>query len=265
MKRALAGRVLWERSKGLVGWALGMTAVVAIQLSVYPTIRDSQEGWSDLTEQFPEAFREILRLSDYTSPAGYLATELFTFVLPLVFIGVGAAWGARSAAEEEEAGTADLLLSLPVSRTSVLLTRVVTTWSVLVSMAVLLVVALVVGTYLVDMSVPVSRIIAGGASLLLLGAVFDSVALLSGALSGRRGVAIGSSLGLAIAAFVLYSLAPLVSTFDSVLPANPFEWTLGSQPLTRGFDAAYAAIGWVVVLALVGGSFLAYERRDIRT
>ena len=258
-------RVLAERAKGLSGWALGLVSIVALQVSVYPTIRDSQEGWSDLTEQFPEAFREILRMSDYTTPTGYLATELFTFVLPIIFIGVGAAWGARSAAEEEENGTADLLLSLPVSRSSVLATRILTTWTVLAGFAVLLTASLTVGTSVVNMDVPVGRIVAGAVTMLLLGAVFDAVALLAGSLSGRRGVAIGASLGLAIATFVLYSLAPLVSTFDALLPGNPFQWTLGSRPLTDGLDATYMLGAGATVAALVGLSFVAYSRRDVRT
>ena len=265
VRPALAARVLTERAKGLAGWCLGVVAIVAIQVSVYPTIRDSQEGWADLTEQFPEAFREILRMTDYTTPTGYLATELFTFVLPLVFVGVGAAWGARSAAEEEENGTADLLLSLPVPRSSLLATRVVTTWSVLVGLAVLLTASLLVGTRAVDMQVPVSRLLAGAVTLLLLGAVFDAVALLAGALSGRRGVALGTSLGLAIASFVLYSLAPLVSTFDALLPANPFQWTLGARPLTDGLDVGYVSGALTVTALVVGCSFVAYSRRDVRT
>lgn len=264
MRRVLAARILAERAKGLVGWSVGLVAIVALQVSVYPTIRDSQEGWSDLTEQFPEAFREILRMSDYTTPTGYLATELFTFVLPIVFIGVGAAWGARSAAEEEETGTADLLLSLPVSRGSILCTRAATTWLVLTGLAVLLTASLVTGTMLVDMDVAVGRIVAGAVTLLLLGAVFDAVALLTGALSGKRGVALGVSLGLAIASFVLYSLAPLVSTFDAVLPVNPFQWTLGARPLTDGLDAGYVVSAVMVTVALVGLSFVAYAHRDVR-
>ena len=265
MRPALAARVLAERAKGLFGWSFGLVAIVALQVSVYPTIRDSQEGWSDLTEQFPEAFREILRITDYTTPTGYIATELFTFVLPIIFIGVGAAWGARSAAEEEENGTADLLLALPVSRGSVLATRVVTTWCVLVALAALLTVSLVTGTRLAGMGVSVAHIAAGAVSLMLLGAVFDAVALLAGSLSGRRGVAIGASLGIAIAAFVLYSLAPLVTTFDALMPANPFQWTLGSRPLTDGLDPAYVAGATGTVASLVGLSFMAYSRRDVRT
>jgi len=265
VRTALAARVLAERAKGLVGWALGLVAIVALQVSVYPTIRDSQAGWSDLTEQFPEAFRKILRMSDYTTPTGYLATELFTFVLPIIFVGVGAAWGARSATEEEENGTADLLLSLPVSRVSVLATRVFTTWGVLSGLAVLLTASLTVGTILVNMDVPVGRIVAGAVTLLVLGAGFDSVALLTGSLSGRRGVAIGSSLGIAIAAFVLYLLSPLVSTLDALLPVNPFHCTLVSLPLTDAIDAAYMAGAAATVATLVMLSFLAYARRDVRT
>jgi len=87
-----------------------------VQMSVYPTVRDSTADWEQATESFPESFREILRIEDYTTPAGYLSTELMTFVIPLIFIGLGVGWGARLTTEDEESRTADIILSMPISR-----------------------------------------------------------------------------------------------------------------------------------------------------
>lgn len=265
MHAALLGRVVRERWRGLAGWTAGLVALVAIQVSVYPTIRDSREGWADLTEEFPEAFRQIFRIEDYTSPDGYLSTELFSFMVPLIFIGLATTWGARAGAEEEENGTADVLLSLPVARSSILSTRlggVVATmgWLGLVS-----VLSLVVGTATVDMNVGVAGLVRASITCAVLGCVFGAVALAGACWTGRRGVGLGTGLGLAIAMFVLYSLAPLVSVFDAVLPVNPFQWTIGQSPLTDGLDpwSLAVALGVTAVLCAVG--FAGYARRDIRT
>lgn len=253
-----------DRRKGLFGWATGIIGIIAVQVSVYPTIRSSQQGWSDLTKQFPEAFQKIFRMSDYTSVRGYLTTELFSLVLPLIFVGVGATWGARAAAEEEELGTADVLMALPVSRRSVLASRVAATAGVLAALALLVVVALRVGTWAAGMSIPVGSIVDGALSLLLLGLVFASLALAVASASGRRGAALGTAVATAIAAFVLYSLAPLVDTFDAVLPLNPFQWTVGTSPLVNGLDTGYTAVAVAVTFALCWVSERLFGRRDIR-
>ena len=264
MHLELFRRVVRDRRKGLLGWALGIVGIIAVQVSVYPTIRSSQQGWADLTEQFPEAFQKIFRMSDYTSVPGYLSTELFSLVLPLIFVGVAATWGARAAAEEEELGTADVLMALPVSRASVLASRVAATVVVLASLAVLVVVALGVGTRAADMSISLVRIGNGAFSLLLLGLVFASLALAVASSTGRRGAALGTAVATAIAAFVLYSLAPLVDTFDAVLPLNPFQWTVGTSPLVNGTDAGYTVTALAVTTALTAWSARAFGRRDFR-
>ena len=213
----LSRRVLRERWKGLIGWILGVVSLIAIQVSVYPTIRDSRKGWSDVTEQFPEAFKKIFRMEDYTSQVGYLTTELFSFMIPLIFIGLATTWAARSASEEEENGTADILMSLPISRSAILLTRLITMM----------------------------------------------VAVVLSATTGRRGIGLGGGLGIAIAAFVLYSLAPLVSLLQHLLPINPFQWTIGQSPLAKGINPKWAFTTLVVSGCLYGSAFMAFQRRDI--
>ena len=262
---ALAARVLRERWRGLCGWAFGLVSLVALQVSVYPTIRDSRKGWSDLTNEFPEAFRKILRMEDYTSPTGYLSMELFSFMVPLIFIGLATTWGARAGAEEDENKTADVLFSLPVSRSSILVTRAAAMVAVVTGTACVSVAALALGTALVDMDVGIAGMIAASVSCGLLGVVFGSAALMASCWTGRRGVGLGTGLGLAIAFFVTYSLAPLVTFFDRVLPVNPYQWTIGQNPLADGVDAATSTVSVAVSVAFVWCGSLLNDRRDIRT
>lgn len=265
MTAALLMRVLRDRRRGLVGWATGIIALVAVQVSVYPTIRDSRKGWSELTEQFPEAFRKMFRMEDYTSPTGYLTTELFAFTLPLIFVAIGTTWGSRAAAEEEEKGTADLLLSLPVSRSAVLATRVAGVAVTLVSMATVVVVSLVVGTRATDMAISAGRLALGAASLVLLSSVFAAFAVLVGCATGRRGASLAVSLTSALVMYVLYSLAPLVNGFARLLPVNPFQWSLGTQPLVHGLSAGYSVASVSVTVVLLAVAHRAFLRRDIHS
>ena len=112
-----------DRWRGLVAWTTGLVLITAVELYVYPSIRDSGEGMEALIEGFPDAMQEIFRMSDYTSGAGFLNVEMFSIIVPLVFIAVGATWGAGGTADEEEKGTADLLLTLPVSRAAIVVTK----------------------------------------------------------------------------------------------------------------------------------------------
>lgn len=263
MRSALYLKSLRDHWRSIVGWTLGVVVLVVVQLSVYPTVRSSSGDWSELVDTFPDVFKEVFRIQDYASEEGYLATELLSFVVPFLFMGLGASWGARVTTEDEESGTADILLALPVSRTAVILTRLAAALTPVGLMAAAFVTSLVVGTAILDFSIPVHRYIASGFVLASLGWLLACIATLLGSLTGRRGASLGLSMGAAVAAFVLYSLAPLVEVFDSILFLNPLQWTIGSSPLTEGPHWGYALL--TLGLASLSAAFavVVYRRRDI--
>lgn len=256
-------KTLRDHARGIAGWTVGIVALIVVQLSVYPTVRDATSGVANFADAFPEAFKKIFRMEEYGSAVGYLSTELFSATLPLIFIAVGVTWGARVATDEIEAGTADILLSLPISRRSFLVTRIVAEVIVVAFLAVVLGVALLIGTPIVDMSVATPRVVAAAWSTGLTGLVFGSIGVLVGALSGRRSMSLGVSLTVAIAAFVVYSLAPLVGFMDDINPFNPMQWTVGAESLKRGVDVGYGVTSLIFVSVMMSAAVIVFERRDV--
>ena len=251
--------------RGFLAWAIGLALITAVQLWVYPSIRDSATSTSQMLDAFPEEMRQIFDMSAYTTGAGFLNVELFSIVVPLVFIAVGATWGAGATADEEEKGTADLLLTLPVSWASVLVTKMVATVTALLLLAGLLALTIVVGAAIIDMGVETSGIVSACLMVTLLGILFAGVGFLVGAVTGRRGIATGATIGLALAGFIAYSLASLVDFFENIGPANPFEWALGFNPIANGIDVGYALRLLLVSTLLFVGAVLVFRRRDIRS
>ncbi len=107
------------------------------------------------------------------------------------------------------------------------------------------------------------KIVSASISSATLGILFNAVAVLFGAAWGRKSIALGGAIALAIAGFLFYSLAPLVDTFDRITPMNPFQWTLGSNPLSNGLDSGYTVIALSAALALYLIALFIYNRRDI--
>lgn len=261
--RPLFDKSLRDKRKGIIGWCLGTVGIIAVQMSVYPTIRGSSTDWSSLVETFPEAFQKMFRMSDYTSPAGYFSTELYSMVLPLIFITLGTTWGARLTCEDEESGTADILFTLPVTRDALMTTRYLASVAVLALVSVVTVVSMWIGSLILDLGMSISSLVAGGAMLLMLGLFFLSMAGALGTVRGHRSVALGLSLSIAIGSFVLYSLAPLVSFIDAFNPWNPLQWTIGQQPLFNGLGLGYSVATFGCTAAMAAAGFWFFRRRDI--
>lgn len=260
----LIGKTLRDRWRSLVAWSLGIIALVTVQMSVYPTIRDSSADMEGFTESLPEAFQEMFRMEDYTSPAGYLSTELLSFVVPFIFMTLGATWGSRSASEEEESGTADVMFSLPIERSDYVTTRWITGLLVLVGEAILFGVALVIGASILDMGIGIGHFANASLMMLLCGLASHSLAAVVGTRTGKRSIGLGTTMVALIAGFVIYSLAPLVDFFDAINPFNPLQWMLGTRPLTTGVDVGYVLLLVLVSVLGYGASVRFFDRRDIQ-
>lgn len=245
-------------------WTIGLLGIVALELSVYPTVKASAAGLMAFIDNYPVALRKIFRMEDYTSGAGFLSTELFNIMVPLIFISIGASWGADASAQEEERRTADILLTLPLSRVRILGTKIIGAVFAQLALAIVLVISLLIGIHFVNLSLGVSKIVAGALTSISLGILFNAVATLVGAAWGRRSIALGSAIAAALAGYLLFSLSPIVNTFERITSINPFQWTLGSRPLYEGVDYGYLAISLSISLCLYMISLFVFRRRDIQ-
>jgi ABC-2 type transport system permease protein len=92
-----------------------------------------------------------------------------------------------------------------------------------------------------------------------------TIALAVGCRTGRRGVAIGVGSAVAVASFLLSSLAPLSDATESLQELSPFYYASGTTPLENGFDPVHASVlGAIVGVALVAAVW-AFGRRDLRS
>jgi beta-exotoxin I transport system permease protein len=254
-----------DMRRGLTWWSLGLAGLVAMLVAVYPTVRDNPD-LTKLVQQYPQALKSFLSFGggiDYTSGAGYLGSELFSFMIPLLFLVAAIGTGARAIAGEEEKGTLDLLLANPVSRRRVVLEKLGALVLELLVLGFVLWVGLLIGSHAATMKVSAAHLAAGSAAAVLLGVAFGTIALLIGAASGKRGLAAGLSAALAVAAYVVNSLAPLVSGLEPVQKLTPIYHYAVSDPLRHGLEAQHVAVlAGIAVLAAVF-AVAAFDRRDI--
>lgn len=249
--------------RSLLSWAGVIVAMTSIQLSVYPSIVKTGDAAKQFIDAYPEAFKKIFRMEDYTSGPGFLSTELFSLMLPLVFIAVGATWGASATAEEEEKGTADLLFTLPISRLKVLASKMIATISVLIFLGFVIYINLFLGAEIVDLDVNFTYVVAAIFSSIALGLFFSGLGFFIGSATGKKGVSLGSASAIGLLSFVFYSLAPLVNNFDFLTPINPFEWAIGGNILFNGPDWTGFAKLVVGTASLYMGAALIFKTKDI--
>ena len=259
-------KTLRDLRRGFAGWSVGLAAYVALLAAVYPSVRDNP-ALNRLVKDYPDAFKSFIGFGgevDYTTAAGYLGSEVFSFMAPLLLLIAAVAAGSAALAGEEERGTLDLLLSLPVSRRRVALEKAGALALETSGLGFVLGLGLWIGARAAGMDVSAGHLAAATLDVVLLALAYGGVALLVGAATGRRGITVGLTASLAVAAYLVSSLAALVDALDPARKASPFYWYTASDPLRHGLDLVHTVLLVALGLAAVALATVVFDRRDLR-
>ena len=262
MLRSVFGKALRDQRWALLGWGTGVVLLVLIEAAVWPTFSDMPDV-NKFLQNYPEAFRKLFDIESMTTGTGFMNAELFTLMVPMVFIFYGVGRGARMVAGEEEAGYLEAVLVTPVSTRSVLLQKAAALAVGIVALGALLAVVLLACSLVFGLGIGVVDTLVACLAMVLIGFEFGAVALGVGAATGRRALALGIGGAAAVAAYVLYALGRTVESVEPYLPLSPFQQALqhgplgGSLPLTLGWVALGAAVVLTVAIPL-------FDRRDLR-
>jgi ABC-2 type transport system permease protein len=256
-------KTLWDQRRGLLGWSIGLAALVLIFGAFWPSVRD-MPGLDEFLANYPEGLRELFNIDAMTTGAGFMNAELYSLMLPVLFLVYGIARGARLVAGEEEAGTLEVVLATPVPRWRILLEKAT---ALAVSLAVLgavLLASSAVASALFDMGIPLGDQAAGALAMVLLGLEHGWLALAVGAVTGRRGLAVGVAGVYAVAGYVLYVLAKFVEAVEPWQVLSQFYQALEAGPLGAGL---HASLVWLAIVAvgMLAVSLPVFERRDVAT
>ena len=265
MLRSVFAKTLRDLRRGFLWWSVGLVGMSALMVSVYPTVRGNPE-LNKLVANYPEALKGFFGFGgelDYTSAAGYLGMELFSFMVPLLLLIAAVAAGSGAIAGEEDRGTLELLMSLPVSRPRVALEKFFALAVESVALGFVVWLSLWVGARAVGMHIAAAKLAAATASAVALAVAYGAIALLVGCVTGRRGLAIGLTAAAAVAAYLVNSLAPLVSSLESVQKLSPFYHYAVDNPLRTGLAPAHVLILVAIAAVAAAAAALAVRRRDL--
>lgn len=254
-------KALWDQRRTLPAWASGIVLSIVLEAAMWPSISSMTSLDAYLTE-FPDVLKDMFSIDQMSTGTGFLNAELFSLMLPLLFVIFGILRGARAIAGEEEAGTLDLLLVTPLSTGRLLLGEALALTVAMTALGVATIGGTLAGSALFDLGIPASSAVAGAMACTLLGLVHGVLALTAGAVLGRRGPAIGVASGAALAAYVLYVGGLFVERLSDVRVVSPFHQALHAGPLADAFPASFLVL-LVVSAALVVVALPWWARRDI--
>lgn len=255
-------RSMRESWRGLIGWGLGVAAVLFLYLPLYPSFGAGGQ-LEDIIASMPKELIQTLGYDQIATGAGYAQSTFYGLIGFLLLTIAAVLWGAAAIAGAEESGRLELDLAHGIGRAQYALESAL---SVLVR---LLILGTLAGAIVLALNEPSElgidppRLI--GATLALVGVSFLSAAvgLFVGALTGRTVWATGAAAGIAVLGYVLQAVSKQSSDLEWLAALSPYAWVYHQAPLLEGADAGGLALTWAVALVFVAGAVFALRRRDI--
>jgi ABC-2 type transport system permease protein len=249
------------RRRSIGAYTLGLATYALLIVALYPAFRNDA-SLDALTKDSSTLSALFGASGSLTTPDGWMNANLYANFVPLFVLLMTIGYGASAIAGQDEDGTLSPVATLPISRTNLLLQKVLSlTVLSLPIPAVTLASALVGRDFQVLLGL--GDLVGTTVGVVLLGLDFGLLALAVGARTGSRGAALGVSATLAAASYVIGSLAVAVHWMHPLRYASLFYWSVGNQQLTDGLRAPSLLVLLGVGVALGVLALAGFRRADL--
>lgn len=268
MRPSVAIEAAHAQRRSLIAWSISLAALIAMYMAVWPSVKDTGSSFTKLIDEMPDAYKALFTNGagiDFSTPAGYLSVELFSFMAPIVVLIYAIGTGSAATAGEEDRRTIDLLLVNTVSRARIVIEKMAALVFGIFVLTGSMWVALIIEGRIAGMDVPVANSAAALGHLALLGIEFGALALVVGAWTGRVGLTRTIPAMTAAALYVVNALGTLVDWLEPLRGFSPFFQYSGHDPLHAGLSIPAAVVSVVSIVLLVAAAVWAFRRRDVGT
>ena len=197
-----------------------------------------------------------------TSPGGWLNGNVYGNFFPLVMLLLTIGYGAAAVAGQDEDGTLALITALPVRRSAILLQKAAAMAGQALFLAVAVTVCVFIGQGF-QLTVSPGNTIAVSVALVLMGLDFGLITMAVGAVTGRRGIALGTGAALAAASYLLSSLASAISGIRPGRYLSLLYWSAGDDQISTGVSPGDFAVLIVAGVCALLAAVIAFRRADL--
>ncbi len=222
------------------------------------------ENILDFTDQLPEVLMALVGGGDMSTPEGWYQVETFGMMAPIMVMVVTVVMGARALAGEESQRTMGLLLANPISRSRIVIEKMLAMVVLTTVLGMITFAGTTLGSLIGGLGMDIGNIAAISLLVTLLGLVFGALALALSAAIGRVKVAIYGSAGAALVLYLLNAFLPLNDSLAGYARWSPFYYYSGNEPLVNGMHWGHGALLAGLTAGLVVLAVVLFRRRDLR-
>lgn len=258
---------MWEfkrRRWFIMWWTIGIASLIAMTVLAYKAIGHDAKQLNATFDSISSSAGGFFGGSDFFSPIGYMSSQIYYILLPILVIIMAATLAAGLMNRDENDGTVEYTLARAISRRRLLLAKAVVGLAVVTAVCLLTYIVTLVCVSFADLKINQADLFLTHLLSFAFSASFGIIAFALMAFSQlTRKIATSVAIVFALGGYVISSLAGLVKWLETAAKFMPYHYydTVGllSGHIDRGL-VAYL-IGTVVVATTI--AVVGYARRDI--
>lgn len=260
--KSVFAKQLYDRRWFIIGWFIGL-AFLAWFIGVFYGSFGQSQALNEQLKSLPPELQALVGTTDsYSTVPGYYGTQIFSQTMLMLSAVLGIMLGTSLAAEEE-AGTLQTLLAMPISRTKVLLSK----WLAAVIILAIVVAGLVPGiaASLVQQGLSLDnwKLTQALINVWMFCVFFLSLTFAVGAVWGRKAWAIAISSVVGVSGYLLFIMSAGVKSLKAYERLSVYFYYGTDNILEKGvvwwrFSSLVIAS---IVLVIVAG--VVFARRNI--
>lgn len=252
--------------KSVAIWCIALSLVFLMFMSIFPSFSSDAATSKDLINSMPEQVRAALHinLDSFLSFMGF-------FAYILTYVGLACAIqamniGLLSLGRETTSGTSEFLMTKPVSRFKIFISKLIAAFSLvlLTDMVLIFAIILMIKAFGVQ-SNELQNIGYLAAALLMLQFMFLSLGVLMSQLIQKIKSVVTVSIGFVISFFAL-SVIVDISGDKFLRYLTPFQYFDHMNIINTGsFEGSFLGLSVFIVLAFLLVAMIIYMKRDARS
>ncbi len=246
-------------------WGLVVPTVLYMFLAFYPLINSSGADFDMIMNELPDEMLAIFGMHPDLPVSDILGYTAMIFTMVQIPLAIQASnYGFNMLSVEERELTADFLLSKPVTRSKIIISKFLASLTALVIVNIILFVTFTLGVMLfkADSDVDMSKVYVLLSTVIFFQLTFMSIGMFVSVLVKKVPSVLTYSMALGFGTFIITSLGQMISS-DIFQFFSPYSYFAPQHILLEGSYDALAIIGFIITIISLVGSYFLYLRRNI--
>ena len=248
-------------------WVCSMLALAALYLSIYPSVAKDAADFRKLLGNYPPAVQAMLGINlDTIASVNGFYSMIFSFILLCAAIQA-MNMGIGVFAKESKNRTSDFLLVKPVSRTTILSSKLFAVFTmVVITNAVFLLAVVGMVKLFISEQFDEDVFLLMNLSLFFIQLIFVAIGMVFAVFFKKLKNTIPLSLGVVFGFYLIGALLAVGKEEETLRFLSPFKYFDVTYVLDHhSYEVSYLLLSIIIIVLSVTVSYVVYNKKDIPT